>query len=155
MTVVLNGAVVPSAPPAQLVAGRVVAPPALVARLADRVELGPDGAVRATRGERTCAARAFELGGAPAVALAPLARCLGAAVSWDGRAKALGLAFAAPDPLRTHPPFDPLAPQAAPTAVFTPEPAPPTPRAVATGAPVPRRTPIPVAPSLPLTTPRP
>ncbi|MEA2663694.1 MAG: hypothetical protein QOI11_638 [Candidatus Eremiobacteraeota bacterium] len=153
----VDGALVPSAPGARLIAGRVVAPVGLVARLADSVAVGPDGSVTAARGERRCSAPPAEAGsGEASVALGPLARCLGAEVTWDGRAKTLGLAFPPPpDPLRTHPPFDPAAPQVAPTAIFTPEPAPPTPRAIATGSPLPRRTAIPVTPSLPLTSPRP
>jgi hypothetical protein len=157
VTVLVDGALVPSAPEARLIAGRVVAPVGLVARLADSVEIGPDGSVTAARGERRCSAPPAEAGsGEASVALGPLARCLGAEVTWDGRAKTLGLAFPPPpDPLRTHAPFDPAAPQVAPTAIFTPEPAPPTPRAIATGSPLPRRTAIPVTPSLPLTSPRP
>lgn len=153
----VDGALVPSAPEARLIGGRVIAPVSLVARLADRVEVAPDGSVTAARGERRCVVPLAEAGtGELSVALGPLARCLGAELAWDGRAKTLGLAFPPPpDPLRTHAPFDPAAPQVAPTALFTPEPAPPTPRALATGSPLPRRTAIPVTPSLPLTSPRP
>ncbi len=151
VTVLVDGAVVPSAPQARLVANRVVAPLALLAHLAERVDIGA-GRVSAVRGERACSAPLLEGdSGVASVALGPLARCLGAEVSWNGRSRTLGLSFAAPVvPLRTHPPFDPGAPQAVPTTVFTPEPAPPTPRAIATGAPLPRRTAIPATPSLPL-----
>jgi hypothetical protein len=156
VTVVVDGTVVPSAPPARLVEGRVLAPAALVARLADRVTVAEDGGLTAQRGERACAVRTVDGGaGVPFVVLAPLAQCLGAAVSWDGGSKSLGLAFEAPQPAGTHPPFDPSVPQVAPTAIFTPQPAPPTPRAIATGSPIPRRTPIPVTPSWPVTSPRP
>ena len=44
VTVLVDGALVPSAPEVRLIAGRVVAPVGLVARLADSVEVGPGGA---------------------------------------------------------------------------------------------------------------
>lgn len=155
VTIVVDGGVVPGAPPARLVDGRVLAPVGLVARLADRVTVTEDGALTAQRGERACAVRTLDGGGVRLVVLAPLAACLGAAISWDGASKTLGLAFEAPRPAGTHPPFDPSAPQVTPTAIFTPQPAPPTPREIATGSPIPRRTAIPVTPSWPVTTPRP
>jgi len=159
VTILVDGAFVPSAPPASLVDGRVVAPLELVARIADRVELAAGGVVTAHRGERACVAQRLPGTDPALVALAPLARCLGAShVAWDGAAKTLSLAFGGPVAVRTLPPFDPAVPQVAPTTVFTPEPAPPTPRVIATGSPRPRRTPIPFfAPAAPavLISPRP
>jgi hypothetical protein len=151
VTVVVNGSFVPSNPPASLRDGRVAGSLALVARLAERVDVAPDGTVTARRGENVCVVRP-PAGSDPAlVAIAPLARCLGAHVAWDNRTKTLLLAFDGPVELRTLPPYDPSAPRVAPTMVFTPEPAAPTPRVIVTGSPRPRRTAIPVTPSWPLT----
>ncbi|HEV3088870.1 MAG TPA: hypothetical protein VGX96_16785 [Candidatus Elarobacter sp.] len=156
VTVVVNGEFVPVAPPAMLRGGRVVAPADLIARISDRIDANADRTIVARRGERACAAMPAGSDDPPVFAVAPLARCLGAHVSWDASGKTLQLAFDdGPRVVRTLPPFDPLAPQAPPTTIFTPEPAPATPRAIATGSPQPRRTAIPVTPSWPLTSPSP
>jgi hypothetical protein len=151
VAVLVNGALVPSAPPATVVAGHVVGPAALVAQFVDRVDLRGE-TLAAQRAGRRCTARSVAHGDVALVQLAPLARCLGARLSWDGRAKTLSIAFATAVTIRPLPPFDPSAPRVAPTAVFTPEPAPPTPRVIDTGPPHPRRTAIPVIPSWPLAT---
>jgi hypothetical protein len=155
--VVVDGTVLPSAPPAVLRAGRVIAPVTLLARIADRVDAAEPGTVTAARGDLRCTAPAIS-GAEPAfVAIAPMARCLGAThVAFDGRTKTLALTFRTARNVRTPSPFDPSAPQVSPTTVFTPEPAPPTPRAIVTGSPHPRRTAIPVfaSPAAP-TSPRP
>lgn len=140
--VVVDGTLVPSAPPARLAAGRVVVPVAVVTRLAESVTVLPAGdALNAVRAGHACAAPIVE----GTVALAPLARCLGAHVAWDPAAHALAIAFPLAAPA-SHAPYDPNAPRAAPTTVFTPEPAPPPPRATAAGSPRPRRTAIPIGP---------
>ncbi len=159
MTLVVDGAIVPSDPAASLRGGHVVGPLDAVARFADRVDVDGRGAVTARRGERVCTVDALPSSDPLLVALAPLARCLGAHVAWAPGAHTLAIAFGERAAVRTPAPFDPNAPQAPPTTVFTPEPAPPTPRAVATGSPLPRRTPIPAIPSWPIvqppTSPRP
>jgi hypothetical protein len=146
VTVLVDGSFVPSAPPATLRDGHVVAPLELVARIADRVEASPGGTIAARRGERECVVRRVPGSDPVLVELAPLARCLGAThVAWDAAGKTLALAFEGPVVVRTLPPFDPAVPQVAPTTIFTPEPGPPTPRVIATGSPRPRRTAIPMA----------
>ena len=155
VTVVVNGSFVPSVPVASLRDAHVVGPLGLVARFAERIDGAPDGTVTARRGERACTARPLAGSDPALVAIAPLARCLGAHVAWDDRTKTLLLAFDGPVEVRTLPPYDPNAPRAAPTTVFTPEPGPPTPRVITTGSPRPRRTAIPVTPSWPLVSPAP
>ena len=153
--VLIDGTITPSDPSAMLRGGRVVGPATLVARFAERVDTAADGTLTAQRGERTCVARPVGADDPPLVPLAPLARCLGVAhVAWDGQTKVLTLVFGGPVIVRTMPPFDPSAPQVSPTMIFTPEPAPPTPREITTGPPHPRRTAIPVTPSWPMPSPR-
>jgi hypothetical protein len=156
VAVVVDGTFAPSVPPASLRDGRVVAPADLIADFADRIDPGAGATITVRRGERACAAAPAVAGDPALYAIAPLARCLGAHVSWDGAGKTLQIAFEdGPRVVRTLPPFDPSAPQVAPTQIFTPQPAPPTPRVIATGSPRPRRTAIPATPSWPLTSPRP
>ena len=155
VTVVVNGSFVPSVPVASLRNAHVAGPLELVARFAERVDVAADGSVTARRGERVCAARPLAGSDPALVAIAPLARCLGGHVAWDNGTKTLQLAFDGPIEVRTLPPYDPSAPRAVPTTVFTREPAPPTPRVIATGSPRPRRTAIPVTPSWPLISPAP
>jgi hypothetical protein len=156
VAVVLNGAIVPSFAPAELDAGRVVAPlETIVAALSTSASYAPGArAIELVRDGRR-----FEAGvvrvrdGTPYVLLAPLVRELGGSVQFDTKTKTIAIALPRDRTLRTPAPFDPRAPQVSPAALFTPEPPRPTPRAVATGVPQPRRTAIPAVPSWPLQAP--
>jgi hypothetical protein len=150
VAVVIDGAIVPSVPTATLAMGRVMAPPELIARFATRVQILADGALVVERNGRICTARGQLGDDLVRVPLEPLVRCLGGSSVWDERAHTLSITFARSTVVATPAPFDPSAPQVVPTAVFTPEPASPTPRAIATGSPRPRRTAIPVTPSWPM-----
>jgi hypothetical protein len=165
--VILNGAVVASAPPAQLLFGHVMAPLApVITRFTDRAVIAGD-TITLVRGGRTCV---FHIGsdayscdgvgamspvapfGRAGVAYVPLAEVVhafGGAVEYDPRTHIAALDVVRDATLKTPAPFDPSAPSATPTAVFTPSPAPatPTPRALETGSPLPRRTAIPAIPS--------
>jgi hypothetical protein len=81
------------------------------------------------------------------VEIGPIARTLGARVRFDSRSRTLyvetpRLVLATPTP------FNPAAPQAVPSEVFTPTPQ-QTPRPIVSGTPLPRRTPIPVLSPIP------
>ena len=156
VTVVLNGTIVPSFAPAQLDAGRVVAPlQSVVSDLATCTSYVPGArTIELVRsGRRIVADVVFVADGTPYVALGALVRKLGGSVQFDTRSKTIAIELAPERVLETPAPFDPRAPQASPTAIFTSEPPRPTPRAVATGVPQPRRTAIPAVPSWPDTPP--
>lgn len=142
----VDGSFVPSVPPALVVAGHVAGPPRLVAAFADRVAVDADGTLIARRGGATCTAAPVTAGDPPLVLLAPLARCLGARVWWDPRARTLALSFprAAPLPTPTPPTGTP-----GPVPTLLPATPPPTasPRPILSGVPMPRRTAIPALPS--------
>jgi hypothetical protein len=78
------------------------------------------------------------------VALAPIARALGATVSYHSRNRRLDIELPPRQTVSTPTPFDTSAPQRPPTTVFTPQPV-ATPRPIWTGSPLPRRTPLPYA----------
>jgi hypothetical protein len=163
--VILNGAILASAPPAQLLFGHVMAPVApVVTRFTDRAAVDGD-TITLVRQGRTCTFRIgsdafdcdgvsgtlpvapFGRGGVAYVPLADVARAFGGAVEYDPRTRIVALDVPPAADLKTPAPFDPSAPSATPTLIFTPSPAPATARPADTGSPVPRRTAIPVIPS--------
>jgi hypothetical protein len=163
--VILNGAIVASAPPAQLLFGHVMAPLApIVTRFTERAVLDGDTITLARNG-RTCVlrigsdamlcdgvtialpVRPFGRDGTAFVPLAEVARAFDGVTEFDPHTRIAALDVHGTTTLRTPEPFDPNAPQAAPTTIFTPTPPPATPRPVDSGSPQPRRTAIPVDPS--------
>jgi len=152
VTIVLNGAIVPSFAPARISFGHVVGPLAPIAsRIASRLAYVPaDGMLIIEHAARRIVVPvAFVDDDVPYVALGPVVRALGGSVSFDTRTKTMTISLADDRLIQTPQPFDPSAPQVAPTMVFTPEPPHPTPRATDTGSPQPRRTAIPAVPSQP------
>jgi hypothetical protein len=167
VVVLFNGAIVASAPPAQLLFGHVMAPLApVVTRFTERAALEGDR-VTLVRGDRTCVFRIgseayvcdgitgtlpvapFGREGIAYVPLAEVARAFGGDARYDARSRIVSVDVPPQTELKTPAPFDPSAPSATPTVVFTPSPAPatPAPRATATGSPLPRRTAVPAIPS--------
>jgi hypothetical protein len=164
LIVLVNGAFAPSSPPVRLLFGHVVAPlTPVIARIADRVSRAGD-AVTVARGDRTCVFRigspAFACDGRIAQAavspfardgivylpLAAAVRAFGGTIAIDAASATVAVTMPAA-PLVTPSPFAGGTPAAAPTQIFTPQSPPPTPRAVESVDPRPRRTAIPVTPS--------
>jgi hypothetical protein len=165
IVVLLNGAFVPSSPPVYRARGHIMAPLApVVTQVADHVSTD-ERTVTLVRGDRTCS---FTLGllpyrcnatirladaapvvrdGVVFVPLATVVRAFGGSATYDARHRSVSLALPEERSVITPAPFDPDAPQAAPTQIFTPQPAPATPQAVMSGDPRPRRTAIPATPS--------
>ena len=167
VVVIINGALVASAPPAQLLFGHVMAPLAtVVTRLTQSAVLDGD-AITLVRNGRTCLLRVgshaitcngvttalpvapFGRAGVAFVPIAEVVRALGGAAAYDPHSHIVALDVPPETVLNTPAPFDPNAPQATPTVIFTPSPVPvpATPRPVDTGSPLPRRTAIPALPS--------
>lgn len=147
VTVVVDGAPVPSYVGACERAGHVYAPiRPFVTQFADRVYF--DGVTLViVRGHASvriddAATRTPDALDLPRYELAPIARALGAALSYDEKLHVLSISLPAPTPAASPTPFDAAAPQAPPSVVFTPVPS-ATPRPIWTGTPLPRRTPIP------------
>ncbi len=163
--VLLNGAVVPSTPPARRLFGHIMVPLApVVARIADRVTLTGD-TITLVRDARTCVFRvgsrayacdgaireaavaSFARSGSVFVPLAAVGRAFGGRVAYDARSNTVAVVVPPRSALATPTPFDAAAPRVAPAQIFTPQPVPATPRAMESGNPRPRRTAIPVTPS--------
>lgn len=161
LLVVLNGVALPAAPPARVIAGRVVAPVLpIVTRIAERVELDSFGAiVLEGRGMRcvlhlgsafaTCNDRVNTLGLAPFVAggvtyipLSAVVRAFGGDVRFDAASETVSLELGAERAIYSPAPFDANAPHVAPTAIVTPPP--PAPLPTPGESPRPRRTAIPI-----------
>jgi hypothetical protein len=165
LLVLINGAIVAGAPPPRLLFGHVVAPLVpILTRVADRVRLDGD-AITVVRGDTTCELRigshAMACNGAPhALPVAPFARAdvvfvpladvataFGGSIAFDARRRIVAIEMPARTALQTPQPFDPNAPQVAPTEVFTPAPPPATRPPLESASPQPRRTAIPAIPS--------
>jgi hypothetical protein len=144
--VLLDGRSLPAYVRAYEAGGRVYAPVRpLVTQIADRLWF--DGNVlvieRAGRSIRIpLQSRAPDALDSAYVAIAPVLRALGAAVTYQSQPRRLLVRSARTRPVATPAPFDPNAPAASARPVFTPEPV-ATPRPVWTGSPLPRRTPLP------------
>lgn len=169
VALLVNGVLVAGIPPARLVDGHVMIPlgPPLT-QIVERATLTPSD-VLLSRGRLACAlflgrtrfvcdGRTYRAASAPfAVAgtaflpLADLARVFGATVRYDARTRTAMVTRASAAMVASPAPFNPLAPQVAPTQIFTPQPSPPaaaTPQSSAASAPPrPRRTAIPATPS--------
>jgi Copper amine oxidase N-terminal domain len=167
VVVILNGAILASAPPAQLLFGHVMAPVApVVTHFTQRAAVDGD-TITLVRQGRTCTFRigsdAFDCDGVTGtlpvapfgrdgvayLPLADVARAFGGAAAYDPHTRILALDVPPAIELKTPAPFDPSAPSATPTVVFTPSPSPatPSPRPADTPSPLPRRTAIPAIPS--------
>ncbi len=153
LTVILNGAPVPSYEQPRLERGHVVAPLApFVTHIATRIEFD-NGTMIVRRGPfvariRTGSSLSFERLERTYVSIAPIYRALGAHCSYDAATRSLRITTVELEPVQTMEPYGGNTPAVQPTTVFTAQPA-ITPRPVFKGVPRPRRTPIAVKPSRP------
>ena len=143
---VLDGRPVRSYTSLSLQRGRVVGPvEPYLTQVAERVEL-TGGFLILTRGShrvRVPVGPGSMTLSQTEVALVPLLRALGEAVSIDANQGRIVVTTPRATTIAKPVPFDPRVPQVAATVVFTPTPA-PAPVLTWTGTPVPRRTPIPL-----------
>ena len=165
IVVVLNGVLIPAVPPAQLVAGRVMAPVSgIVTRMADHVAVDAAGgilieahghrcslqigvAVAACDGRTTPLAFApYSEDGTAFVPLGDLARALGGELVFDPASGTADVQLDVQHRLETPPPSG--APEGGPNPALTPGPRPTAPPTPEPGpSPRPRRTPLPALPS--------
>lgn len=148
LTILLDGTPLRSYNPPYIEAGHVMVPlDPYVTAIAASIEY--DGRVLVIRRGDIFAQVVMERAPDPEryqstyVQLAPIARTLGARMTFDARTRTLEIhtpRIAAPV---SPTPFNPSVPQVAPTAVFTPTPM-QTPRPAVSGTPLPRRTPVPL-----------
>jgi hypothetical protein len=164
LIVILNGAIVASVPPAELLFGHVMVPLApVVTQFTQRAVVDGD-TITLVRHGRTCVFRIgsaafvcdgvggtlpvapFGRDGVAFVPLAEVVHAFGGEVAYDPRSRMAAVEVPPETAVKTPAPFDPAAPSATPTTVFTPSPAPvpATPRPADAGSPAPRRTAIPV-----------
>ncbi len=159
VSVLINGVLVASSSPAELLGGTVAAPvDPFVGTIARRVTVDANGNVtferdgrrlqvalgsRTAEADRTPAAlpiAPYLRDGRVIIPLAIVARALGAEVRYDGRTRTLEIETRTA-PLATMTPFVSWTPPPGPLATFTPNPT-PAPRSTVSGVPRPRRTPI-------------
>jgi len=164
VVVLLNGVAIPAAPPAELVAGRVMVPIApVVTRFAERVAFAAFGAVVIEAHGHRCTLRVgvavaacddrvepleyapYEHEGVLFVPLGDVARALGGAIAFDPASSTVQVWLEPDRRLETPPPSG--APPGGPVPALTPGPT-PTPAQPDSGpSPRPRRTPLPALPS--------
>jgi len=152
VTIVINGSVVASVMASHIAAGRVFAPlTPIVVRLVSGVSYDAATATITIEqnGVRIVVPTAFVENDMPFVELGPVVRRLGGSAAFDNRSKTLAITLRRTLPIATPAPFEDASPQTEPTTIFTPAPPLPTPRAIESGVPRPRRTAIPASPSQP------
>lgn len=147
LTLILDGSVVRSYNPAYLSRGHVIAPVMpILARVATKIEYR-NGMMLIWRKDRFAQVRIARPEPSQLqstyVEIAPLLRALGESVSFDGASHTLNVRTPVDSIVQAPSPFNPAAPETAPTTLFTPNPV-ATPRPVVTGVPRPRRTPVPL-----------
>jgi hypothetical protein len=146
LTILIDGSTIETSQPAQIVAGRTMAPLVpIVMRFADAISLTRKRTIVIERGRRSVE---IPFVGSPAcpeciyVPLAPVVHALGGQARYDPGSRSVELSFG-PRPIRTPEPYDMFAiPRPAVTTLSWPTP--PTPGAppLTLGIPQPRRTPV-------------
>lgn len=146
VTVLVDGRPLPAYYRAYLARGRVLAPLVpVLRRLADRAWFDGEALVveRDDRRVRVIVPNLDRIA-STYVSVGVLARRLGETVAYDRANRELNVWTAAAT-VSLPTPFDPMLPEASPSAIFTPQPI-ATPRPQWSGPPLPRRTPLPAPP---------